>query len=87
MRLEGRTYISNKILNIHEVDIPEDGGSFVENLEKALVELCRQMEIPVPMWLKKNTKEFAAFHQTIFFAEQYTDKVVFDKFQIKMIDM
>ncbi len=68
------------------VDIPETEVAVVANLEKALVELCREMNIPVPMWLSKNTKEFAAFHQTIFFGEQYTDKVVFDKFQIKMIE-
>ena len=41
---------------------------------------------PVPLWMKKNTHEFAAFHQTIFFDEQYPDKVKFDKFQIKMLE-
>jgi hypothetical protein len=55
-------------------------------LEKALVELCKQMDIPVPMWMKKNTKEFAAFGQTIFFREQYTENIRFDRFQIRVIE-
>ena len=33
---------------------------------------------------KKNTKEFAAFGQTIFFREQYTEQVRFDRFQIRV---
>jgi hypothetical protein len=36
--------------------------------------------------MKKNTREFAAFRQTIFFKEQYTEKVRFDRFQIKQMD-
>ena len=86
MTLEGRLFVANRMTEIKEVTTEDTDSSYSKCLEKALVELCRQMDIPVPMWMKKNTKEFAAFHQTIFFSEQYTENVRFDRFQIKMTD-
>jgi len=84
MILEGRTFSGNRLLNIKVVNYENPDVSFSVELGEALVMLCREMDIPVPMWMKKNTHEFAAFHQTIFFDEQYPEKVKFDKFQIKM---
>ena len=85
MTLEGRLFVANRMTEIKEVTTEDTDTSYSKCLEKALIELCKQMDIPVPMWMKKNTHEFAAFHQTIFFDEQYPEKVKFDSFQIKMI--
>ena len=85
MKLEGRLFVANRMTEIKEVETPDnEGEAYSVRLERALVELCRQMDIPVPMWMKKNTKEFAAFGQTIFFREQYTENVRFDRFQIRV---
>ena len=87
MKLEGRLFVANRMTEIKEVETADlEGEAFSQSLGRALVELCRQMDIPVPMWMKKNTHEFAAFRQTIFFKEQYTEKVRFDRFQIKQMD-
>ena len=87
MKLEGSLFVANRMTEIKEVETPDnEGEAFSVRLERALVELCRQMDIPVPLWMKKNTHEFAAFRQTIFFSEQYTQKVRFERFQIKQMD-
>ncbi len=86
MVLEGRTFISNRLIQLKEVHYENPEVSFSVELSEAIIILCREMDIPVPLWMKKNTHEFAAFHQTIFFDEQYPDKVKFDKFQIKMLE-
>ena len=85
MTIEGRLFVANRMTEIKEVTTEDTDSSYSKRLEKALVELCRQMDIPVPMWMKKNTREFAAFGQTIFFREQYTENVRFDRFQIRVI--
>jgi hypothetical protein len=41
--------------------------------------------VPTPIWLEKNTREFARFHQTIFFEGQFTDRVPFDRLQIRWL--
>ena len=86
MKLEGRLFVGSRLTEIKEVVTEDTDEAFSKQLETALVLLCKEMDIPVPIWMKKNTKEFAAFHQTIFFSEQYTEKVRFDRFQIKMTD-
>jgi hypothetical protein len=86
MRLEGRLFVGSRLTEIKEVVTEDTDGPFSKQLEKALVLLCKEMDIPVPIWMKKNTKEFAAFHQTIFFSEQYPEKVRFDRFQIRMTE-
>ena len=84
LTLEGRLFVANRMTEIKTVTTEDTDSSYSKCLEKALIELCRQLDIPVPMWMKKNTKEFAAFGQTIFFREQYTEKVRFDRFQIRV---
>lgn len=83
MVLEGRLFVANRMTEIKEVEFSDPEKSFSGVLEGALILLCKELDVPVPMWLKKNTREFAAFHQTMFFKEQYTEKVRFDRFQIK----
>lgn len=86
MKLEGRTFKGNNILNVQIIEHENDKVRYSKELEECLILLCQEMDLPLPMWLSKNTHEFAAFRQTIFFAEQYNQKVTFDRFQIKLIE-
>lgn len=87
MKLEGRLFTANKLLTIREIElVPDPDAPFSKNLERALILLCRELDIPVPSWMKKNTREFAAFYQTVFFSEQYQEQVNFDRFVIRMTD-
>jgi len=85
MKLEGKIYRANLTVSVKEVEKEEEGDLFVKNLEKCFILLCRELEIPIPLWLEKNTFEFARFHQTMFFEEQFTENVKFDRFQIRLL--
>ena len=86
MKLEGRLFVGSRLTEIKEVVTKDTDEAFSRQLETALVLLCKELDVPVPIWMNKNTKEFAAFHQTIFFSEQYPEKVRFDRFQIRMTE-
>ena len=86
MKLEGRIYRSNLMLREYTAVRPDSGERFVTQLEKCLVDLCHSLEIPIPLWLKKNTHEFARFHQTLFFAEQFGEPIAFERFQIHWLE-
>ena len=86
MKLEGRVFRANLLLSNITVEQPDTGEKFVPQLERCLIELCHSMDIPIPLWMKKNTHEFACFHQTVFFAEQFTETIRFDRFQINWLD-
>jgi hypothetical protein len=60
------------------------GASFRDKLEACLLRLCKDADISVPAWLSKNTAELARFGKTSFFAEQFFERVDFDRFEIRI---
>ena len=84
MTLTGKLYVENK--RVREELVTDGGGdkSFRDSLEKCLIDLCATLEIPVPLWMKKNTRELAVFRKTFFSSEQFIEKVWFDKLEIKL---
>ncbi|MCQ2532236.1 MAG: hypothetical protein MJ093_05985 [Saccharofermentans sp.] len=85
MVVEGRLYSANKIMAIKTCEYSNEKLSFSQELGEALVLLCKNMEISVPLWLSKNTHEFAQFHSTNFNPDQFNESVSFDRFQFKML--
>lgn len=84
MRLYGSTKKGTKIVKQALFEVNHEGQSFRNTLEECLIGLCRELDIPVPLWLKKNTNEFGAFHRTFFSKEQFVEKVDFDRFELKI---
>ncbi|HEY9061028.1 MAG TPA: hypothetical protein VIO64_11095 [Pseudobacteroides sp.] len=84
MKLYGRIVRDTIILKDSFVVEEDTSLQFRERLEKCLIDLCREIGIPVPIWLEKNTREFAYFKRTFFTNEQFVEKVNFDKFEIRL---
>lgn len=83
MTLEGNVYVSNNLIGTKTIHYENPNVRFSQELSEALVLLCKELAIPVPMWLSANTQNFAQFHQTVFYSEQFAEEVLFDKFQIR----
>ena len=86
MRLEGKVFVGNKVARTVTVERNEDELRFSKQLENCLLEICKSLDVSPPIWMKKNTQEFARFHQTIFTAEQFVVEVYFQRLQITWID-
>ena len=89
MRLEGCIISGNRRIGILSIELePEQSGGppFSKRLDTALLSLCKEMNVPLPIWLSKNTREFAHFHQTCFFPEQFAEECHFDRFSIRLYD-
>ncbi|MGI6777855.1 MAG: hypothetical protein ACOX7R_07495 [Acetivibrionales bacterium] len=84
MKLYGDIKKGTKIIKHLLVESNNEGLSFHDALEENFVTLCRELDIPVPLWLKKNTVEFASFRRTFFPKEQFIEKVNFDRFEIRL---
>lgn len=84
MTLTGKLLLENKSMREAAVEDNDQAHNFRDKLEKCLVDLCASLDIPVPLWLKKNTRELAVFRRTFFTSEQFIDKVWFDKFEIRL---
>ena len=53
---------------------------------EALREVCRELDVPAPMWLEKNDREYERFRRTSFSADNFVEHITFDKMEIEFID-
>lgn len=84
MRLYGRPIYDNYALTEVMVSNTDESLSFHQQLEKCLLAVCRELDISVPIWLDKNTTEFACFRRTFFMKDQFIDNIKFDKLEIQI---
>lgn len=85
VRLEGKVFAGGIVRAMAVAEDRDESRRFVSRLEECLRSLCRELAIPIPIWMKKNTGEFARFHQTVFVDEQFHEPVAFDRFQIRLL--
>ena len=82
MKLYGNIIKDRRKLMEAVAESTSEDISFRDRLEACLLELCKSLDIPAPLWFEKNTREFAAYRKTFFSKEQFIEKVWFDKFEI-----
>lgn len=84
MKILGKLIKGTAIVGEKVVEKEDENASFRELLEANLISLCKELDISVPLWLKRNTTEFVKFRKTSFTTEQFIDSVKFDRFDIKL---
>jgi hypothetical protein len=86
MILHGRLVKDTNPLRDATVKHVAPGKDFHDTLQEAFLMLCKELSIPIPLWLPKNTKEFGRFHRTFFPKEQFLEPMVFDRFELTLVD-
>lgn len=82
LKLSGRILKGPKTIRTAEIEKEQNNSSYRDTLEECLIKLCKKLDIQVPLWLKKNTSEFALYKKTFFSKEQFMEDVEFDRFEI-----
>ena len=79
-RLWARIIVKQRIAQQATVPCTPDG------VDEALTDLCREFDIPCPLWLRKHENEFEAFRHTAFLPEHFMEEVAFQKLEIEYLD-
>jgi hypothetical protein len=88
MTLNGRLINGHKITyNKSFGDTCGPASDFRDKLENCLLCICKDADIPAPMWLSRNSTELSMFNKTKFFPDQFAEVVKFDRFEIKIEDV
>ena len=53
---------------------------------EALLEACHELDLPEPLWLEKNDREWAEFGMTRFLPDAFFEAVSFERLEIEYID-
>jgi len=51
-----------------------------------MVEMCRELDIPNPMWLESHEREFDAFRRAIFLPAHFVEDVPFERMVVEWIE-
>ncbi|MFO7612566.1 MAG: hypothetical protein R6W99_08830 [Clostridia bacterium] len=84
MILYGKLVKGNVLLKEANAMAADPDMTFHEMMETAFLELTRSLDIPVPIWLKKNTREIAQYRKTYFEKEQFIEETYFDRFVLEI---
>ena len=84
MLIYGKLIKKNMILTEEKAEYTDSDMTFQQKLTNCLIDICKKMDIQVPIWMNKNTKELAKFNKTFFTDEQFMEKVYFERFEIEM---
>jgi hypothetical protein len=82
LELYGRIVKNSKTVREASIEKSREGAPYRDILEECLLGLCKELEIPVPIWLKKNTSELVNFQKTFFYRDQFVENIKFDAFEI-----
>ena len=75
-----------RIIVKHRISQQATAPCAFDDVEEALTGLCRDFDIPCPIWLKKHENEFSAFRHTAFLPEHFMEEVPFQKLEIEYLD-
>lgn len=84
MILYGKLMRGNVVLKESKAAGEDPAKSFHDQMEEAFLKLCRELDIPVPIWLKKNTREISRYRKTYFETEQFVEDTFFDRFVLEI---
>lgn len=84
-KLWAKTIKNNRIINSLVVENKEN-ISGEEKRSKCIKEICKTLDLSIPLWLKKHEIEFSQFKYVVFYPEDFIDEIDFDKLEIELID-
>lgn len=75
-----------RLMKKHRIDRQTTVDCTADGAQAALEEACREMDVPRPIWLPKNEREFANFRMTAFTQDHFVEQIAFDRMEIEWID-
>ena len=75
-----------KIIRRQRIERQDTAECALEEVQDALTELCREFDIPRPLWLNKHSREFEEFRRTRFLPEHFMEEVPFQRLEIEFLE-
>lgn len=70
----------------HRIDRQHTVPCDHDDPQDALAEACHHLDLPKPLWLDKNQREWEEFGQTRFLPDAFFENVPFERLEIEFID-
>ena len=75
-----------KTIRHHRIDRQTTVPCTRADAHAALLEACHRMDLPEPIWLEKNEREWNEFGMTRFMPDAFFETMPFERLEIEYID-
>ena len=75
-----------KTIRKHHIDLQTTVPCGRDDPREALREACHELDLPEPLWLDKNGREWETFGRTRFLQDAFFETVPFERLEIEYID-
>ena len=75
-----------KIIRGHRISEQLAETCTVGNERETLTEMCKQLDLPTPIWLNKHVNEYESFRRTSFTAGHFIEEIDFERMEIEFLD-
>ncbi len=85
MRIWGKIFQENHLLR-DCVSEQTGSGRRTEKVMAALADICSQLDLQQPIWLKSNIRDFQKVGKTRFRADSFIEEIPFDYLEFQVIE-
>lgn len=85
MRIWARQFKETRMLR-QELIVDESGETRTHKIFAAITEICTKMDLPQPVWLDRNIKEFKRNAVVRFDRDSFIEEIPFDYLEIRVIE-
>lgn len=85
-RMWGKVFHDNHLIQDYVIEKPNLNVSRTHKVFQSLEELASQFDLPVPIWLDSNIKEFKRGSKTRFYQDSFVESIDFDYLEIQIIE-
>ena len=75
-----------RLIKKHRIERQMTVECAFDGAHEALDEACHALDVPRPIWLPKNEREFASFRMTAFTQDHFVEEIHFERMEIEFID-
>lgn len=84
LKLYGKLVRQGKNIKDAWAEPSNPSGNFHDQLEECLIQVCKKLDVEVPLWLKKNTTDFGLYRKTSFNRDHFGEDIAFDRLEIQL---
>lgn len=84
-RLWGKIIDDNHLIKDYVAELDED-DTRTHKVFRCLDQICTRLELPRPVWLDSNIRDFQKFSFVRFSQDNFIDSIDFDYFEIRIIE-
>ncbi|MBR2263987.1 MAG: hypothetical protein IJ917_06550 [Firmicutes bacterium] len=86
MQLWGKIVQGHRTVRQYTLTLEDSDRTLVRRVQAAMDEMVMKLDLPRPIWFKRNEEDIEVFGRTEFHQDHFIEPVHFTRFEIELID-